>query len=305
MRSLCVDRIIRSDRRARRRGFVLAMVVVLIAIVGISMAGMARRSLELAEQAATAQENLQRRWGVLSCRRVLLGRAEELLAKQAELNRSEEAGWPLPGTISGEFVLGRLRFVVFLADEDAKVNLNAVYRRGRGGISRVRKAVYEMSGPGALFPQIQVPSHGGSRSEQAPFQSWGQIFDLGSPSAADGPRRLREATREITCWGGGQLNLVRASDEAVRSVVGTEITNDVVRKLLALRREPGVEKLEDLLRGLALRQSDLTKLRQLVSDQSQCHSLWVLVQSDRREWATLVIDRPGGESGAEQQTFSW
>ncbi|MEZ6048711.1 MAG: hypothetical protein R3C11_24665 [Planctomycetaceae bacterium] len=57
----------------------LVMALGLILIAGLILAGVARRSLAMATEVARAQEELQRRWGAISTRRVLLENAENVL----------------------------------------------------------------------------------------------------------------------------------------------------------------------------------------------------------------------------------
>ena len=54
MRSYFAKRNRRLKTAHPRRGFILVMVLVLITLAGLSLAGLARRSLELAGEAATA-----------------------------------------------------------------------------------------------------------------------------------------------------------------------------------------------------------------------------------------------------------
>ena len=90
--------------RSSRDAFVLVMVLVLLVVAALSLAGVARRSLESAEEAATAQEDLQRRWGVLSVLRLYLPSAESLMEAEAKKQAAQGQGWPFPASVSGEFV---------------------------------------------------------------------------------------------------------------------------------------------------------------------------------------------------------
>src|SRR5580704_16608206 len=73
-----------TPRPSPRHAFVLVMVLVLVAVAAFSLAGIARRSLQAAEEAATAQADLQRHWGVLSALRLYLPSAETLLEGEAK-----------------------------------------------------------------------------------------------------------------------------------------------------------------------------------------------------------------------------
>ena len=69
--------------KKRRDGFVLLTTLVVIALAGFLLAGIARRSLLRAMETVSAQEDLQQRWALASLRRSLLPYAEEILQAQA------------------------------------------------------------------------------------------------------------------------------------------------------------------------------------------------------------------------------
>ena len=69
----------RGRRSTRRRGFVLLMVLVLIAIAAMILAGIARHSLGLALEASDARQSLQDRWATVSLERAVLGRVDKIL----------------------------------------------------------------------------------------------------------------------------------------------------------------------------------------------------------------------------------
>lgn len=298
----------------RRGAFVLVMVLALLTVCALCLAGLARRSLDAGEQAASARTDLQRRWGVMSCARTYLPLAKDLLEAEAAKLPAQSRIWPLPASVGIEFDLGDLHFSVLLADEDAKANLNAISRSNPDGQRAVASLVEERaSGVEGVAVNVQAaptqgaPNQGTSGSNQASavFRSWGQVFE---PTSASTPgefaSRLRDVTKDITCWGSGRLNIQRASDEAIRLVCGNHIAPDILAKLLARRHEPGITGVESLLDELALRRTDRSTLERLLTDRSSRYSLWILVQSPRRSWATLAIGDGSSSQGA-RETFTW
>ena len=120
VRSVCVTR--------RRRGFVLVMTLVLIAVAGMLLVGVARDSMMLALEALSAQRDLQQRWGAISCQETILRRAGQLFEAEArQLEKDGEFRMPQPASIAGSIMLGGIRFDIRLADEDAKLNLNTLH----------------------------------------------------------------------------------------------------------------------------------------------------------------------------------
>jgi type II secretory pathway pseudopilin PulG len=305
-RQVCPRPSFEKPRPSRRAGFVLVMVLVLVAVSGISLAGFARRSLESSAQASAAQTELQRRWGILSCLRLYLPAAESLLEAEGAKQPAAARAWPLPATVSSEFILRDLRFSVLVGDEDAKVSLNAIFRRRPDTDSQVATVVEPAASAAGLPAQIRPATDETSKREATPFRSWEQVFDLkevGTPGEA--ACRLCDATRELTCWGSGRLNVRRASDQAIQLVCGDQVGPDVVGKLLALRRQPGINSLNDLLTRMALRTSDRAVLERLLTDRSSRYSLWIIVRSQRRTWAGLTVGRAGQQSGFGRETFTW
>src|SRR3954469_11264965 len=106
--------------RPRRRGYALLMVLLVLALAAAALAGVCRLSLEKAVRASRAAEDLQRRWGVITCRSVLLPRAEDVLS-------AAQADGPTAET-RREIRLGDLSFTLVFGDEQAKANVNLLYR---------------------------------------------------------------------------------------------------------------------------------------------------------------------------------
>ena len=288
----CVNRPAFKVERTRRGAFVLVMVLALLTVCALCLAGLARRSLDAGEQVATAQIDLQRCWGILSCARTYLPLAKDLLEAEAAKLPAEVQTWPLPASVATEFDLGELHFSVLLADEDAKANLNTICRSDSDGPRTVTTLVEQMvAGAEGLAVNVQpLPTQSASTQAAAAFRSWGPIFeptDVRCPG--EFAARLRDMTRDITCWGGGRLNIERASDQAIRLVCGNQIGPDIVGKLLARRHEPGVTGVAALLDQLGLRETDRSTLERLLTDRSSHYSLWIVVRSPRRSWATLVL----------------
>lgn len=295
-----------AHRSVPQAGFVLVMVLVLILLTGLSVAGFARKSLELASSVAEAQEALQRRWGIQSCRQLLLQNSEQLL----DANVTESSGavipWPTPGFIQGAFELGGLRFEFRLSDEDAKINLNTLAQRDSDPLNRLTSATRLSGGPAGLTPLIRWPPRKTSSQEELPFRTWEQVFDLRNGGEAEElVDRLRQATGEITCWGSGKLNIRRASDRAVQTACQREVREETLRKLLTLRRIGGFQDLDVMLGQIVLKTPEAFALRRLLSTESKCHALWLTVRNTRRSWSSLTIDGSGTGNPAAYESFVW
>jgi hypothetical protein len=285
-------------RRIRQNGFVLLMTLGLIGLAAIALAGFARHSLALAVEAQDAQAEAQRRWGEVSCRRMLLGRAEEIFQSQSSADLAVKPSVTRPPLLSASFALGSQQFDIVLADENAKVNVNTLLREQP---EKTQTAIHQLMGD-RWAGTLQV--HLSAQPSNATIESWGQVFDMVNlPSSASTPDSLAAATTELTCWGDGRLNVRRASDASLRTVGGLVLKGDELADLLKVRQDWPDASLDDLLRQSSLRAGKLAELRRLLSDQSDCHSLWVHVQRRQRRWSNLQV--AGGGTGTAIQSFTW
>lgn len=276
------------SRPPRRRGFVLVMSLAILSVAALSLVGIARRSLALASQVTITQETLQRRWGLITLERALLAQADALLESAAPAYEGEGVRWPMPARIEAEFVWGGLEFQVCLADEDAKGNLNALYRRGHQFAERAAaQALREGMASGLSLALAPTSPQSGARAR--PFPSWGQIYEFNGGASADPEVELERALRWVTCWGSGRLNLKRATNEVVALVLGAEFGEGVARSVLAARQRSDCNL--DVIQQVAeLNTRQQSRFRQLASDQSRSYSLWASVSNGKRRWTQLVVE---------------
>jgi len=271
--------------RLQRRGYVLVLTLGLLALAAISLAGLARYSLGLAATSRSATEDLQRRWGLASVRHVLWERADEILDGQVPPDQAAAPPWPKPASLFVSFRLGGQKFEVLVADEDAKVDLNTIHARKP---DRLLSALRHLSQEGLtarLVPQ---------RDNRAAFSSWGQVFDLARlPAERDVATALIGASREVTCWGSGRLNLRRASDAAVRETAGVVLSAGEVSELVQHRQNWGGEDVKVLLAQLGLRQGKLAALSRLVGTESRNYSLWITISNGHRTWPYQYVNEAG------------
>ena len=154
-------------KRKHQQGFVLILVLAMLAIAALLSAGMARRSLDQSITVAKKQAEMQRCCGEISCRQSILNRAEILL-RTAEL-RDEI----LLSTLQTTVKLGDQTFLLVLSDEQAKLNLNTVFRNG--GMPAVRRAVFTDS---AVWQLRLRPDSRATKTNTYPpaFSSWRQAL---------------------------------------------------------------------------------------------------------------------------------
>lgn len=288
------------------------MTVMLIAVAGLFLAGIARQSLLMAVKARESQENLQRRWGTFSCRQAILLRAEQVLRQQGFQNHTGPSVGV--GSVSAQLVMGGMQFDVLLADESAKVNLNTIFRwQGKEDVSRlVRKKVHSYG----TLPLRLCPYRNGSNTMGYPaFDSWGQVFALNClENSIPIAETLAESTGELTCWGDGKLNLEYAPDEAVKCIGRLAVGDSTIRRLLDMRQrclarmtiaDRRKRWVTELFDGLSLRQGERQQLEQLMTDRSTCHSLWITIRTNERSWYNLCIADSAREMKSKCRSYCW
>src|SRR5438132_9549097 len=108
-------------RRTRQhRGYVLVMTLAALVLAATVTTTLALAAIDHTREARHACDELQRRWGVISCRQAILPNAEHLLAyREAQFHQ------PTP-SLGTSVRLGRFSFALVIADEQAKANVNTV-----------------------------------------------------------------------------------------------------------------------------------------------------------------------------------
>jgi hypothetical protein len=319
------------------------LTIAMIAIAAIVLAGIARQSLLLAMECLEAQEDLQRRWGAATCQQAVLDRADDILKKRADdLGESSDASEIPPDQVAAKVVLGGIVFNLLLADEDAKVSHNTIYRwRSEQEVNRVVQESAESSG-GAVV-RLRPFRSDTSRQDQHPtFDSWGQVFELGCTGRNRiSAEQVADATTGVTCWGRGRLNAYRAPNRRIERICGMVIEPAAIDRLLELRRqyfankqpkgplaadhakpaESGAsgpaamqspqeqnaveQEMTAMLDGLHLRDSERERLGQLLACRSTCHSLWItMTAKDRMSSSFTVLDSTGHEKLVSAH-FTW
>lgn len=278
------------------------MVLTVLAIAAAALAGICRMSLERAVRASRAEEDLQRRWAVATCRSVLLPRAEAVLASAAE-----------PGPeVRRDIRLGGQSFTLVFGDEQAKANVNRLYRAG--GLAEAERAARTLAGGTEgvaveLRPlAVRAQSKDDAAEDPPPaFESFGQVF-LHAPASAliERSGTSQPPAAVLTCWGDGSLNFRRARVEALREACARHANGAQVGRLLEIRsKRPNIDASE-ALDQLTLTDRAREALDELLVDESACHSLWIISRSDRRSWYDLAVaDGSAGEEGQRVMVFSW
>ena len=304
--------------RHSRPGYVLVLTLVVLALAASAMVGLSRAAMLQSLSARRAEERLQRRWGTLTCTATLLPNVEKILAREeADLGRPA-------GAKQATIVLGRQTFDLVVADEQAKLDANAlVYYRGRAAAeAAVRKVLREdkvarlrvrflAGSTRPLAPSITGDTPDGDedadrtdddpegeleRPDYRPIQSFGQMF------ADELPGELAGAG--ITCWGDGAVRLRRASPTALAEICAPVLDASKVRRLVEIRdRFPGIA-VTRALDALQLDADARDEVESRLADESSCHSLWVIARGPERSWYHFAVS-DGSRPQDALESFEW
>jgi type II secretory pathway component PulK len=112
----------------------------------------------------------------------------------------------------------------------------------------------------------------------------------------------------LTCWGSGPLNYRRASAPVLAAACAPALSVAQADQLIRVRDQswPPVA-LDDALRTLVLTDSQRRVVHARLAEQSDCHSLWILVQAPatRHPWCELVIAQSQAAGQQKLTRFCW
>lgn len=302
---------------SRQQGYVLLLTLVMVALVVAGTVGLTRTSLARATEAKRAERDLQRRWATISCRRVLLERAPQLFEQRwqdaIEANNTDaDTSWVQPDrrsmrVVTRQITLGDLTIDVRLADEQAKLNVNALLSESEPRETSGLVDTLVSTSPGYRFTVDLKPTAYDDSSEQR-VHTLERIFKGFDPGLLFNNLRTNNEDLSIdavTCWGDGKLRLALASDEALRLLLSPHMDSTRLEHLLELRDERPDITVDRAMRALALGPSQSGPVRRLLTDKSTCYSLWLTVRSKQRTSYRLDIFQTQGDSQQRNMTYLW
>jgi len=297
----------------QRRGYILLTTLAMLVLSGTLLVTLARSSILRSLEAKQSQEDLQRRWGQISCQRALLPHAETIL-----INHEKRYQHPF-STLRTTIQLGFQEFGLVLADEQAKTNVNALLDLS----DKPRTESQIRSTFSNLAAQIRL--HTSPPPTSAPttrpvlpryLTSLGQIFDSTPPQNLSTPRFDRPAPADLlTLWTDGQLNIRRCASSALALLDNSTLTQLDIRRLIEARDAlysknpppPSATPLPaDPIRRLLIQaQIPPTKSNLHLTTSSKSHSLWIIVRDPRRQWYSLAVLDRSDEDHPRSYSFAW
>jgi hypothetical protein len=311
-----------------RRGYVLLVTLGLLVLASTLLVAVGRSAVRHVLAAQHEQDELQRRWGVISCRQAILPYSEQILATMED---SENRAVP---SYRDTVNLGGQQFLLIVADEQAKANVNllletmsvaaaedrlreSVTGEGISNHVRLRPSILavDLSEDAAVTTQPAAP---------VPLISGpGQIFDAIAPEQLIGSANSAAPLDSITCWGSGPINIFRATEPAMQLALRPALTQLQIQRLIQARdrtmqisrtsRLPvsipptGGKSNNDAIASL-LNQAGIDPKNRgkiAVVSGSTCHSLWIVVQDRQRSWDYLTVSDESNPKSPQIDSFMW
>lgn len=287
--------------RQRQSGYVLLLVLVTLALTSLAVAASARQHLRSVAANDRSARELQHRWAVRSLQATVLPRAEDVL-KSAEAR----AGRPV-ARLTVNLVLNGEPYQIVLADEQAKLNVNAAYQWG--GAARVTQTLEALgrderrTGPTANLLGPASAIAGDDRTIR--YASFGQLFpDATAAQLYPGGDSFSPAA-QLTCWGYPAVNFRRATPEVLREACRGVLPGGKIEELIRVRDASPKQTVEALLIGLGDTNPRMSPLGQRLVAESWCHSMWIAHRTGttiRYDWS--VRDQTSADRPMTYQ-FSW
>ncbi len=302
----------------RQHGYVLLLTLVMVTLVAAGTMGLTRTSLAAATEAKRAELDLQRRWAVVSCKRVLLEHAPQMFEQKwesligpGESDAESSKYTPLEReqvrVLAWQIVLGDLNINLRLSDEQAKLNVNAMLAdHDPNQASMLIDTLTSTSTGIPLDVDLRPMDDSDESLEQVPTLE--RVFRNFDPSLMFDDISTDKMTLPVdavTCWGDQRLRLSLASDEVLRLLLEPHLDATRLEHLIQIRAERPDITVDRAIRALSLSPSQSRPVRNLLADQSNCYALWITVSSEQRSWYSLDVHQMAGNPGTRNLTYLW
>ncbi len=326
-----VDKYARDEIRT---GYVLLMVLVLLVVLATALSSIATRSMRTTQEAVVAVAQLQQRVGLESCQKTFLLQAEFVFKKMDEMRRNGQgpASPEANRMVADAITLGEQRFDLVLFDENAKVNLNTLNQNaGQQEVMKVLRetlpasiartiAFHPAQGSTTSPTRTREPSSASNKGQEKSsasgsnletgeseaandppmipaFRSWGEVFDFGMLIGQSPEKQVQlEFAKSFTLWGSGQINIYRATDSQIMSLLGTVVPTALARKIVTKLKESPDPNIDTILEKEVESPKNRKQLRALLSPTSFAFSLFIDVDTPQcrsRKMFVNTLDSSG------------
>lgn len=242
-------------------GVILVLVLLMLTLCACIAAQVASRTIRLTGQAADSQRELQARWAMVSLRRTLLNDAQALLTAP-----NPETSALRPIALRQETILlGGIRYQIALQDESAKAPIARMLRnKNQQDIEPILRQLLQ----GRAILQSSIP---------AKPTHWREIIDTPNPTASsDNASMLLAATRRMTLWSDGRLNILTADSETLDAVWRYQFNTPAPEVLTSARQNISTDAdLESQFFGQGLSERQRAFATSWLTTKSASFSLWI------------------------------
>ncbi|MEM0925613.1 MAG: hypothetical protein AAGJ83_06215, partial [Planctomycetota bacterium] len=133
------------------------------------------------------------------------------------------------------------------------------------------------------------------------------VFDLDRLATLVGDdAALPVVTPQLTCWGGGAVNLRRASDAALESAASCVLSAAGAKRLISRYRENPTMGLTLLIRNEATTEEDRNRLRTMLTETSTHFSVWIDASTKgRRSQRTFSVSQQLDDGTRRNERFAY
>jgi hypothetical protein len=140
-------------------------------------------------------------------------------------------------------------------------------------------------------------------SESAVPESWSEVFQVRNSIEPWNAKDLLDATRQMTIWGPGRVNINSIEPGTLSHLVDRIIDRKAGQKVLErVTNGATIQTLDSLIGPLGLNLTDKRKLDKLLDVRSSTYSVWIFPESRPAE---LHVVESEGEGSATVTSFIW
>lgn len=290
-----------GTQRSSRNGFMLLIVVTMLAIVCLVFGQLAQLSLATMQRVKEQEKSARQRWTLVSLRKAALAQVPSVLtARERQVNLTNAAARHADSAIyysqfSEHFQVNHQSVKLEARDESARLLLPDLLTVLTA--QEARHLLERLQGSRRLAVRTTAfEAEGKQRVSRA--TSWSDVFEFGPANS----EYLPEATDRVTLWGSGQLNVLRADEEVVSDLWRTLFGHFPPRQLLDAKLVYPPIEWSRLREQLNLREEQVPLADKWLSTRSDCFSLRVTLgaPTELQQRYLFVFDQSGQHYGFEE-----
>lgn len=273
----------RSRRSPRASAFALVLTLVVLGVVLAALGIAAMRYQRHARAIERSLDELQQGAAAQSCERILLPMAEAIISTHETRERRGVSFVLLKG------VLGNCQMTVAVADEQAKLNLNAVFiDRGEQYCATTVAEMLDQNAIASCKVTLRALPIDSSVKGERPFSGFGQVFSPNLPPMRE-QIGLDHPFDVLTLWGDGAVNVRRATSTVLRARLAGHYSKLQIDRLLDERSRNPLLSVKDAMSALKVADHNSPRRSGLLTDTSDCHSIHIMSRGTKRCAHRLVV----------------